>query len=1575
MAAAAPSPLASSVEKTNGAKLSRLLIDGGTTVLRNVFDGFHPPALLAANLNANYLTLNHLYKKKVLHKPQWDLLFPPGGATPDSNTFDITLLFLLLANICGLSPPPSGWHKQPPSSDTSLEANLARIKLYRNELYGHVTSTGVTTAAFNKKWQEIRGVLVALGLNSAEVTRLKAAPCGEDYISAVIEWVKSEKEIKSQLAEVRKTQHEARQRQEEDHKTLQDTHKVVEDLRQIHQDTHQVVDEIWTGQQELYQKQEQDHRTLQDTHQTVEDVRQIHQDTHQVVEKIWTTQQEAHKKQQKDHGTLQDTHKAVEDVRQIQQDTHQVVEEIWTTQQEVQRKQQEDHGTLQNTHQAVEEVVKTQKKTLETLQQVNEKVEKMKERSNGDKDDEMLRKLAEVNSQKVIEDHAEKYQEGTRQFFFESVEKWLDDRSSPNRVMVISGTAGMGKSVIAAVICKRMQAAGRLSGSHFCQHDKARYRNPKVMLQSLACQLSHSLPEYKETLVKTLSGNLGVELNNMEVKDLFELLFDELLSKLKDPGRNILLVIGGLDESEYQGRNELLDVISNHFIKLPRWIRLVVTTRPEINIADSLKSFNPLLLEPSDTQNLLDMKLLFEKRLSGVIPQDHQEVIVNNLVKKSEGLILYANLLVHFIKENGSLLTPEELDSTLPSGISSVYQTHFKRLEGELHKELMIKEEQFLIFLSALTAAREPLLLDFVSKLMLSGTSSSADYRRKVKKAIACISTLLPVRDDRIHFFHKSVKDWLTDTSWYGQHDFTVDETKGHRILSKLCTHELDDIKRNGVDGAQLSGAAKYALRHGVQHMLHLEDDFRASEVVLKYVVDLELVYGKLCVFNAGASEDILSIQTQKLFQVLSEDSKGMLNTLMFLLRKYYDKFRTHPEQFFQTVLNEGGTALSPLASNLLLTKYPEIAYMELMHKQTQQGALIARFQCSSQVACFDVSPQLDYLVCECKDGTIQLWSLHTGKQVWVRPVIVLKNGWDDVTAFKKSPSSPVLSCYRSVVFHPQENIVLPGILSHAYTFDGDLKTLFPQSPCRFTVCSISGDKTTMLTDCPDDAKCIIMWSLKNGTEITRTTRNDGVLSFAWSPDGRLLAISHSSGLICFVDVRDEFRTVAEHYFEKNEKSKKNDQVCGMIRFSPDCRSLFCCCEPSDVHQRHRKFRLNVNIAEHPSCTLDDSSGLSSWELESPCVAGFLLGDPLFLHFEFNFALDTVTVLRVYPYDTAVDMLNINELQRTVEKRRPDVVVPPLLPLPDTLAPVGMIPQSRFSVTNNVAFSLTGETVYVVSTDWRNTIATCMAWDVLSEEPVGQVGTLNNSHLEARIKEGVLLSTAEGCLDMWNFKLSNCIRRWPDLVQPTEITQIIPISEERVALSSENKVTVLNTITSEIVSIPIDHGEFVTCNSKCQLLTRSYSSYQLLDGQTTLWKIVTVSGTRISTFSGTFSPCERFVVLYNVLQRMLVLDALSGRILQKLLKRRSFLSADCQFVSDEECVILSGPASGGCTIELFNVESGVLLSAIDLEREMRHLAVCPRKRLLAIDQKDSKLGVELIQVHLPRDKDSRKNKR
>ena len=207
-------------------------------VLRKIFDGYHPPANLQANLNAHYRTLNNLLTRKVLHRPQWDLLFPPGGATPDSNTFDITLLFLLLTSICGLSPPPSGWHTKPSASDTSVEANLARIKFFRNELYGLVTTTGMDKATFSALWQKISAALVALGLPQAEIDRLKAERCGEeDFLDVLFEWAESEEDIKSQLRDIRQYQaksgqsvFEVRPTQIEDQKTMQDIKEMMKDV-------------------------------------------------------------------------------------------------------------------------------------------------------------------------------------------------------------------------------------------------------------------------------------------------------------------------------------------------------------------------------------------------------------------------------------------------------------------------------------------------------------------------------------------------------------------------------------------------------------------------------------------------------------------------------------------------------------------------------------------------------------------------------------------------------------------------------------------------------------------------------------------------------------------------------------------------------------------------------------------------------------------------------------------------------------------------------------------------------------------------------------------------------------------------------------------------------------------------------------------------------------------------------------------------------------------------------------------------------------------------------------------------
>ena len=124
-----------------------------------------------------------------------------------------------------------------------------------------------------------------------------------------------------------------------------------------------------------------------------------------------------------------------------------------------------------------------------------------------------------------------------------------------------------------------------------------------------------------------------------------------------------------------------------------------------------------------------------------------------------------------------------------------------------------------------------------------------------------------------------------------------------------------------------------------------------------------------------------------------------------------------------------------------------------------------------------DVSPSLDYMVCECMDGMLQLWSLHTGRLVWTRPVVVRSNTTATLSADKyvTNVSSGGILFHRSVVFHPTRECVLSGTLHQAYTIDGDLKPLFSESNCRFSVCSISGDKTKIITNYLRSYKCLVL--------------------------------------------------------------------------------------------------------------------------------------------------------------------------------------------------------------------------------------------------------------------------------------------------------------------------------------------------------------------------------------------------------------------------------------------------------------------------------------------------------------------
>lgn len=154
-------------------------------------------------------TLQSLRKERILNATQWGKLYPTISSLVSSANFGITLLVLLLRNICGLSPPATGWDSLPPDADTTIQGNIARIKFYRNNVHGHVKQASVDETTFDSYWKDISNALTGIGAGAgyADHIRKLKTECmdpdiGEHCKDLLKERKKDEESIKDKLGDM-----------------------------------------------------------------------------------------------------------------------------------------------------------------------------------------------------------------------------------------------------------------------------------------------------------------------------------------------------------------------------------------------------------------------------------------------------------------------------------------------------------------------------------------------------------------------------------------------------------------------------------------------------------------------------------------------------------------------------------------------------------------------------------------------------------------------------------------------------------------------------------------------------------------------------------------------------------------------------------------------------------------------------------------------------------------------------------------------------------------------------------------------------------------------------------------------------------------------------------------------------------------------------------------------------------------------------------------------------------------------------------------------------------------------------
>jgi WD40 repeat protein len=388
-----------------------------------------------------------------------------------------------------------------------------------------------------------------------------------------------------------------------------------------------------------------------------------------------------------------------------------------------------------------------------------------------------------------------------RTWLLEYVDQWLDNRKSP--LLWFYGLPGVGKTAFASWLTQCRQ--NQIIGLYFCQfqYQKSADEIARDAIRSFAFQLARSLPEYRQQLVKQKAFD-KTEIQNLTTDDLFyslilrPLLDAEMPQHFNAANGHYAWVIDGLDEAaQNETSNVLIDVLLKYAKDLPGYLGIIMTSRPDADLRCRMAGFDSFEIAANAPENQDDLGLWLEQQLSKQVVGEQRQLLINQLVEKSEGLFLYLKLLD---QDFAVYLSNPDL---IPKGLDGYFTAYFARYFPAIESY----SENQRPFLELLASALEP-----ISIATVCGILGWDEYR--CNSVVASLSALftentvtsLCKTDSYVYFedgtgqqskltpFHKALIDWLVDRNRAGK--YLVSKQQGNnRITDALWASYEKDIQ------------------------------------------------------------------------------------------------------------------------------------------------------------------------------------------------------------------------------------------------------------------------------------------------------------------------------------------------------------------------------------------------------------------------------------------------------------------------------------------------------------------------------------------------------------------------------------------------------------------------------------------------------------------------------------------------------------------------------------------------------------------------------------------------------------
>ena len=759
--------------------------------------------------------------------------------------------------------------------------------------------------------------------------------------------------------------------------------------------------------------------------------------------------------------------------------------------------------------------VKSMESSLNRLTHISEENRDVEKIRRKEKDEDLLRKLAKHNFKSKVRSKVKFFLPGTREWLLEKVNNWFIGNEYGAMILLLTAGPGFGKSVFSARVCEYFKKKGKLAGCHFCDFSDSNLRNPMMMLQSLASQMCENVIGFKEKLLDQLKRPYKVQ----KLKDAFRIYLQNPLDEL-ELAEPILIVIDALDESAADEKNEIVNLIADYFPVLPEFVKVLVTSRPDVSAA-KLSDFPNINIDNNNTDNNLDLKIYLKSHLGSIPDEKEDSKVFEKLVELVQSELQKCDDL--------DQLMLDEITEFLPKGLHSVYHAYFRRLEDEL-KAIMPGDFDVLKFLEMLVASKGPIPITFIA-IALGLASDCRETKNIISKINVAVSCLLYVSDDLVTVFHKSVVDWLL-AKGYKDHEYAVKASDGDRSLWKMCELIFEDVKetvslRHAVN---VTNALEYALAHGLEHLTSCEMRKRYS-----WLVDVVIVCFFLGIIRANKFsllkvwKNVVSVDAAMTDELRA---KILWHIVEFeLVRATTDSFISYLESVLAHSPKGYFSESEKNIAEYLLSQYPRLVANHCNH-EVEMIPLAYRDLMSYHIVAVGFSIDKSKAVLAKNDGTIILIDLSTLVDLWQYP-----------TNYES------ISC---CMFAPDDSFLLFGKLETALRIaDKKEVPFFRNNDETFVSCDFSPNGKRLVT-C-NGSSTIKLWDIAQQNLLSLLCTENPVNSCFFNSKG-LFIIANRNSEMFKIPIRRVTDTDAEDSFcvwnavtwqRCDERNKKGEAIAG----------------------------------------------------------------------------------------------------------------------------------------------------------------------------------------------------------------------------------------------------------------------------------------------------------------------------------------------------------------------------------------------------------------------------------------------